>query len=79
MKVYANERVETCLHTKRVQLNLDAVNGAPVCRAFSSFWAPKGHYRTTTRRMKDNCLKVEDYLQIQTSTNFELVSQSKES
>ena len=36
-KVYANERVETCLHTKRVQLNLDAVNGAPECRVLWYF------------------------------------------
>ena len=50
-KVYANERVETCLHTKRVLLNLDAVNGAPVCRGFCYFLTPKSKDSKTTKRI----------------------------
>ena len=52
-KVYANERVETCLHTQRVQLNLDAVNGAPVCRSFSFFFQK----RTRLKDYKKNVRK----------------------
>ena len=53
MKVYANERVKTCLHTQRVQLNLDAVNGAPVCRSFSFFFQK----RTRLKDYKKNVRK----------------------
>jgi hypothetical protein len=66
----ANEGRTSDIAYKAIHEQEEGVTVAPVCRAFSSFWAPKGHYRTTTRRMKDNGLKIEDYLQIQTSTNF---------
>ena len=43
------------VHAARAKSTCDDFS---VCWAFWSFWAPKGHDRTTTKRIYDNKLKV---------------------
>ena len=60
----SNEWIDT-IHEQE-----NRVTVAPVCRALCYFHAMKVDERTTTRRMKDNSMKVENYLRTQVSPNF---------